>query len=129
MSYSTFTPITARRVLCRVQPLIEEMQQLYLALERMNDRPPGPEQRVAPRYLQGVAALHASFRALKRQGIRVADARRGRVGFPARRAGRTVWLCWQVGEPALSHWRESPASGSVRIPLDDDGPWEGPGAG
>ena len=129
MSDPTFTPASARTALSRVRPLIEEMQRLFLALEGMSDRPPRPEQRVAPRYLQGVAALHASFRALRRQGIRVTDAKRGRVGFPARRAGRPVWLCWQVGEPGLSHWRESTRGGSLRMPLDDDGPWEGPGPG
>ena len=125
MQQPTFTPVTARRALAQVQPLVEEMQRLYQALEEMGESP-SPDRPVGGRYLQGVTALHATFRALRQQGIRVADARRGRVGFRALRAGRTVWLCWQVGEPGLAFWRESPQPGALRMPLDDDGPWEEP---
>lgn len=126
MQTRTFTPATARRTLARVRPLVEEMHRLYRALEKLGELP-SPDRPVGSRYWMGVTALHASFRALGRQGVRVADPRRGRVGFRACRAGKTVWLCWQVGEPGLAFWRESTGPGAARMPLDDDGPWEEPG--
>lgn len=51
-------------------------------------------------------------------GIVLRDLERGLVDFPARSAaGRDYWLCWVVGEPAVTwwHWPEDGFGG--RQPL------------
>ena len=41
---------------------------------------------------------------LDRLDVVVRDADRGLVDFPALREGEEVYLCWLVGEPAVTHW-------------------------
>jgi hypothetical protein len=50
--------------------------------------------------------------------------RRGVVDFPARRAGRQVLLCWELGEEAPRFWRESGAPFAGRKPVVRDDAWE-----
>ena len=55
---------------------------------------------------------------LEDEGIVLRDVRQGIVDFPARAAsGRGYWLCWLVGEPAVTwwHWPEDGFAG--RTPL------------
>ena len=41
------------------------------------------------------------------------------VDFPALREGRTVYLCWQLGEPEVAFWHETTTGFAGRQPLDD----------
>jgi hypothetical protein len=53
-------------------------------------------------------------------GVVLRDVDRGLVDFPARSAsGRDYWLCWVVGEPAVTwwHWPETGFAG--RRPITD----------
>ena len=47
--------------------------------------------------------LHQELRAI---GCVLKDWAGGLVDFPATYRGRKVWLCWRLGEPAVSHWHE-----------------------
>src|SRR5204862_2888694 len=38
-------------------------------------------------------------------GVEVKDLERGLVDFPAERAGRPMYLCWELGETLVTHWR------------------------
>lgn len=50
-------------------------------------------------------ALHAAVAELAKQGIVVRDAEAGLIDFPARSpSGRSYWLCWVLGEPAVAFW-------------------------
>jgi hypothetical protein len=42
----------------------------------------------------------------------------GLCDFPSLRDGREVWLCWKLGEPAVTHWHEKNAGFAGRQPLD-----------
>ena len=71
-----------------------------------------------------VTRLQVVITEIHRRGAQITDLRRGQLDFPARRAGRQVLLCWQVGEATLRYWREPEAGFAGRQPVDEDGPWE-----
>ena len=52
-------------------------------------------------------------------GIELKDLEIGLVDFPALREGRTVYLCWQLGEPEVAFWHELTTGFAGRQPLDD----------
>ena len=124
MAIHWFTPASARRALDGLRPAAETLSRLYRELERV--RPPRivPDQPVHRGYFERIVHLHATLGQIRRRGVRVQDFRCGRLGFPARRAGRQVVLCWQVGEPTLSFWHETGSGPDGRRPVDEDGPWE-----
>lgn len=41
----------------------------------------------------------------------------GLIDFPAERAGRTVYLCWRLGEDTIAHWHDVEAGFAGRQPL------------
>ncbi len=51
--------------------------------------------------------------------LELKDLQQGLVDFPALRDGRTVFLCWQLGEPEVEFWHEITTGFSSRQPLDD----------
>ena len=51
--------------------------------------------------------------------IELKDLGTGLVDFPALREGRTVYLCWQLGEPEVAFWHETTTGFAGRQPLDD----------
>jgi hypothetical protein len=52
-------------------------------------------------------------------GIELKDLDDGLVDFPALREGRTVYLCWKLGEPEVAFWHETTTGFAGRQPLDD----------
>ena len=132
-SKAIFTPRSARSALCDVRPLAERIRRVYRSIERRRDgrgqpiRPDGPVER---RYFALVEELNRLLERLSGMGVLVQDFKQGLVDFPARRAGRPVFLCWQVGEESLDYWHPASvvtrctAGNAGRRPVDDDGPWE-----
>jgi hypothetical protein len=51
-------------------------------------------------------------------GCEPRDLTGGLVDFPAALEGRTVWLCWKLGEPAVAWWHESDGGFAGRKPID-----------
>jgi hypothetical protein len=48
----------------------------------------------------------------------VQDLEEGSLDFPCMLGGELVMLCWQVGEPAITHWHGVEDEFSERRPLD-----------
>ncbi|HEY1068635.1 MAG TPA: DUF2203 domain-containing protein [Pirellulales bacterium] len=65
--------------------------------------------------------LDAYVAELSALGVSVQDALAGRVEFPSMRDGEEIRLCWQLGEPAVAHWREANEADAL-WPLVDDSP-------
>jgi hypothetical protein len=123
MAAKWFTPESARAALVCVRPVAERMSRLYRGLES-HPAEIGSDKRVDPEYLEMVQALRAALCELDRAGVRIQDARSGRVDFPARRSGREVLLRWQVGEAQLDYWHELGDSSGRRQAVDENGPWD-----
>ncbi len=58
--------------------------------------------------------LHARILAL---GCELKGIEEGLIDFPAERDGRTVYLCWRLGEPGIAWWHELDAGFAGRQPL------------
>ena len=120
----TFTPKTARDALVALRPVAERVSRLVRIMA--GTRPPRrlSDERVDPEYFGLLTTLLGALETLQAAGVRIKDPAAGLLDFPARRAGRAVFLCWRVGEPSLGHWHEVDAGFAGRRPVDEDGPWE-----
>jgi hypothetical protein len=50
-------------------------------------------------------------------GIELKDLDEGLIDFPSERAGRTVYLCWRLGEERIAWWHEVDAGFAGRQPV------------
>ena len=55
-------------------------------------------------------------------GVELKDVAVGLVDFPSLRDGRTVYLCWKLGEPGVRHWHDLDAGFSGRKPIAEPSP-------
>ena len=51
-------------------------------------------------------------------GVQVQDLDEGLLDFPCMMEGKTVMLCWKLGEDAITHWHEQEDGFAGRKPLD-----------
>jgi hypothetical protein len=51
-------------------------------------------------------------------GVRVQDFEAGLLDFPCLVEGRTVLLCWRLGEPAIAHWHSEEDGFEGRRPVE-----------
>jgi hypothetical protein len=51
-------------------------------------------------------------------GVEVQDLEEGLLDFPCVMDGRTVMLCWKLGEDTIGHWHDPEDGFSGRKPLD-----------
>jgi hypothetical protein len=51
-------------------------------------------------------------------GVQVKDLEKGLLDFPSSMDGKTVLLCWKLGEPAIAHWHTEEEGFAGRKPLD-----------
>lgn len=61
--------------------------------------------------------LRSALEELQSAEVVLRDLERGLVDFPALREGTEVYLCWEEGEPEVSHWHEPEAGFGGRQPL------------
>ena len=67
-------------------------------------------------------AVSLGIERLEELGVLVRDLDRGIVDFPSVREGREVYLCWHLGEPAITHWHELESGFAGRRPLERETP-------
>jgi hypothetical protein len=60
--------------------------------------------------------LKTEVEELAERGILLRDPESGLVDFPAERDGRRVFLCWRLGEEAVTHYHEEHGGFSGRKP-------------
>jgi hypothetical protein len=51
-------------------------------------------------------------------GVRVQDLGAGLLDFPCQSDGKTVLLCWQLGEPTIAHWHSEDDGFDGRKPVE-----------
>lgn len=52
-------------------------------------------------------------------GVQVKDLDIGLLDFPCQVEGRTVLLCWKLGEKGITHWHDTSEGFSGRKPIDE----------
>ena len=52
-------------------------------------------------------------------GVQVKRLDIGLLDFPCQVEGRTVLLCWKLGEPGITHWHDTSEGFAGRKPIDD----------
>jgi hypothetical protein len=52
-------------------------------------------------------------------GVKVKDLDIGLLDFPCQVEGRTVLLCWKLGEKGIAHWHDTSEGFAGRKPIDE----------
>jgi len=119
-----FTPRSARLAALRLDVLARSVRREYRRLHAWAP-PPVADGPVALEYFAAICAFHRIAASLAREGVLFRDLGKGWFEFPSKRAGRTVMLCWRLGQPVPAGWAERGERGVYR-PIDDAGPWDDP---
>ena len=126
-----FTIDEATALLPRLREILPEMQDKKLALDRLRH-----ELDEAGRAAAGNGHLQAEALSQKRRDAQVLAAKlnkllaeinglgcemkgleEGLIDFPTQREGRTVYLCWRLGEEQIAYWHELDTGFTGRQPL------------
>jgi hypothetical protein len=126
----SFTPEQANRTLPLVRRIVEDIVDQFarwqgkvgeLELESLTHTVAEPNPRVAELERE-VAAIARDIERFRQElvsiGVEFKDPVMGLVDFPAERDGRTIYLCWRLGEPEVDYWHEVSAGFGGRQPLD-----------
>jgi hypothetical protein len=120
----SFTLAQANRALTYIEPIVRDIQDTYRQAVSIQQRLEFPASQRETRDLtedhdRAMAKLSLYVDELVDTGAELKDYERGQVDFPAELDGRTVLLCWKVGEPTITHWHEADAGPSDRQPVAD----------
>jgi hypothetical protein len=63
--------------------------------------------------------LRDAFAEIDSIGVQVKDLDIGLLDFPCEVDGRTVLLCWKLGETAITHWHGTDEGFAGRKPVDE----------
>ncbi|MSR22704.1 MAG: DUF2203 family protein [Gemmatimonadetes bacterium] len=141
MTQRFFTVAEAEALLPELNSALEEVKEARRELERASDRIQlldglwgekirAPENPDREEFLREKAALEGGLRRLERLveervlslGVRfpVGGLEHGLVDFPARFEGRTIYLCWRLGEEDIMAWHEMDSGFAGRRPLTEE---------
>ena len=126
-----FTVDEATALLPRLREIVPELQDKKLALDRLRH-----ELEEATQAAAGNGHLQADQLSQKRREAQVLAERlnkllaevnelgcelkgleEGLIDFPTQREGRTVYLCWRLGEEEIAYWHELDTGFGGRRPL------------
>jgi hypothetical protein len=108
------------RVRAELAPLVEALGGADVAvaiLQRGADAPAGQEED-AHRLVSLAGEIASSVERVNELGCLVKDLEAGLVDFYAMQDGEPVFLCWQFGEPAVSHWHALDEGFAGRKPIE-----------
>jgi hypothetical protein len=101
-------------------PLVESLGGPEVAmaiLQNEREMPPGREADLE-RLKDRAAAVAAIVEQVNGLGCLVKDVELGLVDFYSMRENEPVFLCWQFGEPAVTHWHALDEGFSRRKPVE-----------
>ncbi len=123
----------ASRMLPEVIPVVESLRDAYVGLRGMRalaaaeargasgdgNLLANPWEEPAGEDAAGAAAeaLQSAAKRLDDWGIEVKDPEKGLIDFLHQRYGRTVYLCYYLGEPGIRYWHELDAGFAGRQAL------------
>ncbi len=110
--------IDARAALRAHQGTIEEFRTRAV---QHGGAQPTPGLREAKSEIERLTAiLRDEIAEIQSLGCLVKDLDMGLVDFPAQREGKTILLCWRLGEPEIRFWHGVDEGFAGRKPLDED---------
>jgi hypothetical protein len=123
----TFTIEQANRALPLVRRIVQDVVDEYARWQEMvksldvlaasSARGTAEIARLQQDIQQAARTIDGYVRELTELGIEMKGLDVGLVDFPGEIGGRRVYLCWRLGEPAVSHWHELDAGFAGRQPL------------
>ncbi|HEX8699273.1 MAG TPA: DUF2203 domain-containing protein [Myxococcaceae bacterium] len=104
----------------KVRPWVTRAQKLAaeLAELRTEGKRDAHTEQLRAQHEALIEQIRVELQQLQDMGIEV-KAADGLVDFRAQLGGRTVYLCWRFGEPAISHWHELDAGFAGRQRIND----------
>lgn len=121
-----FTVEEANALLPEVVPVLQSIRNLYERVDSLRDEAKaaasassaGGGMEGGTAYVNTLYEIGRLTTELHETGIELKDHSRGLIDFPSERAGRVVYLCWQLGEDEeLGWWHETDAGFAGRQPL------------
>ncbi len=108
------------RARAELAPLSEALGGADVSVAILHDgEPPPPGRERDAERLRGLAAeITDAVERVNDLGCLVKDLEIGLVDFYAMQEGEPVLLCWQFGEPAVSHWHGVDEGYAARKPLE-----------
>jgi hypothetical protein len=108
---SSFTRIRSR--VDRIEQLTRDLQRLG----RPSGKPSSPSGTLEEERERLAGEVQEEIAKLEVIGVEVKSLE-GLVDFRALRSGRTVYLCWRLGEATVGYWHELDAGFTGRKPID-----------
>ena len=101
-------------------PLIESLggAEAAVAILHEGGEPPPGREAEAERLRATAAEITEAVERVNELGCLVKDLERGLVDFYAMQDGEAVLLCWQFGEPAVTHWHGVDEGFAGRKPIE-----------
>jgi hypothetical protein len=101
-------------------PLIEAVggAEAAVAILQEDGEAPAGHEREAERLRRLAAEITDSVERVNDLGCLVKDLELGLVDFYAMQEGEPVFLCWQFGEPAVTHWHGVDEGYAGRKPIE-----------
>jgi hypothetical protein len=108
------------QVRSELQPLITSMGGAEVAVAILQEGAPPPAGREADgeRLRRLAGEITAAVERINGLGCLVKDLEQGLVDFYSLRDDEPVFLCWQFGEPAVTHWHALDGGFATREPLE-----------
>jgi hypothetical protein len=121
-----FTVEEANDLLPQIIPKLNEIKDLYTAVESLKDEARaaasasnfGGGMRGGTEYINTLYMVGKLTTELHEMGIELKDHKRGLIDFPSLKGERIVYLCWQDGDgDRILWWHETDAGFAGRRPL------------
>ena len=126
-----FTLDEANALLPRLREILTELQERKPAFDRLqpemaemarsaagNGHLQSPEVQEKRRRAESLAKrLEELVAELRRMGCELKGLEQGLIDFPAEREGRSIYLCWRLGEETRGHWHGQDTGFGGRQPL------------
>ena len=99
----------------------EQLEELLIEAEQDSGKGPARDRiELEVRLDANLAERKRLFEALARHGIEVKDPALGLIDFHAQRGAELVYLCYRLGESAVTHWHPLDDGFSGRQPLESE---------
>lgn len=105
--------------LCAVKQGKSVLMQTREEIRRASSKAPfGGGSAVGILYIQALQQISTNLQAIQEMGVLVKDVDMGLCDFPYLLDGRTVYLCWKLGEREIRWWHEITTGYKDRHPLE-----------